>query len=60
MAMLIAWQTINAFRHTGSTMFISGFLICAPELTIKDRMWALQPNDPDGYYAHRELVATDC
>ncbi len=59
MAMLIAWQTINAVRHPGSRKFTRGFLVVAPGLTIKDRLRVLQPNDPDSYYASRELVPTD-
>jgi type III restriction enzyme len=59
MAMLIAWQTINAVRHPGSKMFTRGFLVCTPGLTIKDRLRVLQPNDPDSYYASRELVPGD-
>jgi type III restriction enzyme len=59
MAMLIAWQTINAERHPASKNFTRGFLVCAPGLTIKDRLRVLQPNDPDSYYASRELVPTD-
>jgi type III restriction enzyme len=59
MAMLIAWQTINAVRHPASKQFTRGFLVCAPGLTIKDRLRVLQPNDPDSYYASRELVPSD-
>ncbi len=59
MAMLIAWQTINAVRRPGSRHFTRGFLICAPGLTIKDRLRVLQPNDPDSYYKDRELVPGD-
>ena len=59
MAMLIAWQTINAVRRPNSKQFTRGFLICAPGLTIKDRLRVLQPNDPDSYYASRELVPSD-
>jgi type III restriction enzyme len=59
MAMIIAWQTINAVRHQGSKKFTRGFLVCAPGLTIKDRLRVLQPNDPDSYYASRELVPSD-
>jgi type III restriction enzyme len=59
MAMLIAWQTINAVRHPQSKRFTRGFLVVAPGLTIKDRLRVLQPNDPDSYYATRELVPGD-
>lgn len=56
MAMLIAWQTVNAVRHPNSKKFARGFLIVTPGLTIKDRLRVLQPNDPDSYYESRELV----
>jgi type III restriction enzyme len=59
MAMLIAWQTINAVRRPGSKHFSRGFLVVAPGLTIKDRLRVLQPNDPDSYYVSRELVPGD-
>ncbi len=59
MAMLIAWQTINAVRHPQSKRFTRGFLVVAPGLTIRDRLRVLQPNDPDSYYQSRELVPGD-
>jgi type III restriction enzyme len=59
MAMLIAWQTINAVRHPQSRRFTRGFLIVTPGITIKDRLRVLQPNDPDSYYKTRELIPTD-
>lgn len=59
MAMIIAWQTVNAVRRPGSKQFTRGFLIVTPGLTIKDRLRVLQPNDPDSYYASRELVSGD-
>ncbi len=59
MAMLIAWQTINAVRHPRSSKFTRGFLLVAPGITIRDRLRVLQPNDPDSYYSSRELVPPD-
>ncbi len=59
MAMIIAWQTINAVRHPNSRRFTRGFLVVTPGITIRDRLRVLQPNDPDSYYASRELVPTD-
>ena len=59
MAMLIAWQTVNAVRRPGSRRFTRGFLVVAPGLTIRDRLRVLQPNDPDSYYQSRELVPAD-
>lgn len=59
MAMLIAWQTVNAVRRPGSKRFTRGFLVVTPDLTIKDRLRVLRPNDPDSYYAAREIVPAD-
>ena len=59
MAMLIAWQTLNAVRHPKSKRFTKGFLVVAPGLTIRDRLRVLHPNDPDSYYQSRELVPGD-
>ncbi len=59
MAMIIAWQTINAVRRPGSKRFTRGFLVVTPGITIRDRLRVLQPNDPDSYYASRELVPQD-
>ena len=60
MAMLIAWQTINAVRRKDrGTRFTRGFLVITPGLTIKDRLRVLLPNDLDSYYQGRELVPAD-
>jgi type III restriction enzyme len=59
MAMLIAWQTVNAVRRPTSRRFTRGFLLVAPGLSIRDRLRMLLPNDPDSYYASRELVPSD-
>ncbi len=59
MAMLIAWQTINAVRRPNSKRFTRGFLVVTPGITIRDRLRVLQPNDPDAYYQSRELVPSD-
>lgn len=59
MAMLIAWQTVNAVRRPGSKRFTRGFLVVTPGITIKDRLRVLQPNAPDNYYKNSELVPPD-
>lgn len=59
MAMLIAWQTINAVRYPNRKKFTRGFLVVTPGLTIRDRLRVLQPNDPDSYYRNHELVPGD-
>src|SRR3546814_4206465 len=56
MAMLIAWQTINAVRRPNSKRFTRGFLIVTPGLTIRDRLRVFQPNDPDSYSASRAPI----
>lgn len=56
MAMLIAWQTLNAIRYPKSNQFTTGFLIITPGITIRDRLQILQPNHPENYYQYRELV----
>ena len=38
MAMLIAWQTVNAVRRPTSRNFTRGFLVVTPGLTIRDRL----------------------
>lgn len=59
MAMLIAWQTINAVRSPNAKHFTRGFLLVTPGITIRDRLRVLMPGDPDAYYNKRELVPTD-
>jgi type III restriction enzyme len=59
MAMLIAWQTVNAVRQPNARRFSRGFLIVTPGITIKDRLRVLMPSDPDSYYASRQLVPAD-
>lgn len=59
MAMIIAWQTVNAVRHPNSKNFSRGFLIVAPGITIRDRLRVLLPNDPESYFRHREMVPSD-
>lgn len=56
MAMLIAWQTVNAVRKPNSKMFSRAFLIVTPGITIRDRLRVLLPSDPDNYYETRELI----
>ena len=57
MAMLIAWQAVNAAR--GRRRFSDAFLIICPGITIRDRLKVLDPNDPDNYYQTLRLVPDD-
>ncbi len=59
MAMLIAWQTVNAVRRPQSKLFTKGFLVVTPGITIRDRLRVLDPSDPDNYYVKSELVPHD-
>ena len=58
MAMLIAWQAVNAARKEGKD-FSRAFLIVAPGITIKDRLRVLQPSEPGNYYDTREIVPAE-
>lgn len=59
MAMIIAWQTVNAVRRPTSKNFTRGFLIVAPGITIRDRLRVLLPNDSESYYESRQLLPSD-
>jgi type III restriction enzyme len=57
MAMLIAWQTINAVRRPRDKRFNKGFLVLAPGITVRERLQVLLPNHDESYFAdHRNLV----
>ena len=55
MAMLIAWQAVNAARKETKD-FTRAFLIVTPGITIKDRLRVLQPSEPNNYFETREIV----
>lgn len=50
MALLIAWQAINAARRPTSSRFTNGFLLIAPGITIRDRLRVLQPEETGNYF----------
>lgn len=58
MAMLIAWQTVNAARRD-SKDFSRAFLIIVPGITIRDRLRVLLPSEENNYYETREIVPPD-
>jgi type III restriction enzyme len=59
MAMIIAWQTVNAVRSPSSDRFSKAFLIVTPGITIRDRLKVLNPENPESYYRSREIVPND-
>jgi type III restriction enzyme len=59
MAMIIAWQTLNAVRMPASDRFSRAFLIVTPGITIRDRLQVLYPEHPESYYRSCELLPND-
>ena len=56
MAMLIAWQTLNAARSRNTRSFTDAFLIIAPGITVRDRLRVLAPADPNNIYTQHDVV----
>jgi type III restriction enzyme len=57
MAMLIAWQALNAAaRGRGSRSFTDAFLVIAPGITVRDRLRVLLPADPNNTYVLHDVV----
>jgi type III restriction enzyme len=57
MAMLIAWAFCNRGRVPGDERFPSAALVVCPNLTIKERLQVLRPDNQDGtYYDEFDLV----
>lgn len=59
MAMLIAWAFCNRGRVPGDSRFPSAVLICAPNLTVRERLQVLRPDHPDSYYDEFEIVPSN-
>jgi type III restriction enzyme len=58
MAMLIAWAFCNRGRNPASTEFPSGVLVCAPNLTVKERLQVLRPDVAGNYFDAFNIVPT--
>lgn len=56
MAMLIAWAFCNRGRNPRSREFPNAVLVCCPNLTVKERLQVLRPENPENYYEAFELV----
>ena len=52
MAMLIAWQTVNAVRSPSSGLLAKAFLIVTPGITIRDRLRVLLPDNVRKLLSH--------
>jgi type III restriction enzyme len=56
MAMLLAWSFCNRGQVSSDTRFPSSALVVCPNLTIKERLQVLRPENPKNYYADFDLV----
>jgi type III restriction enzyme len=56
MAMLITWAFANRGRNPATSNFPEAVLICAPNLTVKQRLDVLKPDNPDNYFDSFDLV----
>ena len=60
MAMLIAWQVLNALAYPKRNRhFSSAVLVVAPGLTVKDRLRVLYPGEPGNYYDEFDLAPSE-
>ena len=46
-------QTPNKVANPSNLRHAKRFLVITPGITIRDRLWVLQPNDPQNYYRLR-------
>jgi len=56
MAMVVAWAFCNRGRNPATTTFPGGVLICAPNLTVKERLQVLRPDSEFNYYDEFDIV----
>lgn len=56
MAMVIAWAFCNRGQVSSDERFPNAVLAVCPNLTIKERLQVLRPEDPENYYAAFDLV----
>jgi type III restriction enzyme len=58
MAMLIAWTFCNRGQNPSSREFPGAVLVCCPNLTVKERLQVLRPENPENYFAAFDIVPT--
>ncbi len=56
MAMLIAWAFCNRGQVPSDERFPRAALICCPNLTVRERLQVLRPEEPGNYYAAFDMV----
>ena len=58
MAMVITWAFLNRARNPASVQYPNGVLVCAPNLTVKERLQVLRPEYQSNSYDYFDLVPT--
>ena len=58
MAMLIAWAFCNRGQMPSDERFPSAAVVVCPNLTIRERLQVLRPDNPANYYSDFDLVPT--
>ncbi|QEL17385.1 BPTD_3080 family restriction endonuclease [Limnoglobus roseus] len=56
MSLLIAWAFCNRGVNPRSTEYPNAVLVCCPNLTVKERLQVLRPDNPDNYFTAFDLV----
>ena len=56
MGMICAWSIINKVVHRQDARFSDSVLIVSPNLTVKERLYVLDPNRADNYYDMFDLL----
>ncbi len=56
MAMIITWAFLNRARNPSSIEFPNAVLVCAPNLTVKERLQVLYSSHPWNSYEYFDLV----
>lgn len=50
MALIVAWQVVNALTYPDKKQFSRAIFIVTPGLTVKERLQVLYPSHPQNYY----------
>ena len=58
MAMLISWAFCNRGVNPNSTEFPNAVLVVCPNLTVRERLQVLRPEDAKNYYIEFDIVPT--
>jgi type III restriction enzyme len=59
MAMIIAWQALNALTYPKRKDFSSAVFMVAPGLTVRERLQVLRPGHPENYYDHFSICPNE-